>query len=80
MAFNHLPAERLGTNSNIEGQRQVVFLSSNDRDASAAVAAVASQLSFAPVELGRPTEGGKPLHIVGGKPGGLLFQKLAKLG
>ena len=78
-AFNHLPAERLGTNSNIEGQRQVVFLSSNDLDASAAVAAVATQLGFAPVELGRLTEGGRPLHIVGGKPGGLLFQNLAKL-
>jgi hypothetical protein len=35
-AFNHLPAQQLGTNPSIEGQRQVVFVSSNDADASAA--------------------------------------------
>jgi predicted dinucleotide-binding enzyme len=54
-AFNHLPAEQLGTNPTLDGQRQVVFLSSNDADASAAV-------------------------VLGGKPGGLLFQNLVKLG
>ena len=44
--FNHLPAEKLGTNPSIQGQRQAVFLSSNDVDASATVAAVATQLGF----------------------------------
>jgi predicted dinucleotide-binding enzyme len=78
--FNHLPAEQLGTNPSIQGQRQAVFLSSNDVDASVTVAAVATQLGFAPVELGKLTEGGTPLHVVGGKPGGLLFQNLVKLG
>jgi hypothetical protein len=78
--FNHLPAEQLGTNPSFQGQRQAVFLSSNDVDASATVAAVATQLGFAPVELGKLDEGGTPLHIVGGKPGGLLFQNLVKLG
>ena len=78
--FNHLPAARLGTNPFLEGQRQVVFLSSNDADASATVAAVATQLGFAPVELGRLDKGGVPLHVVGGRPGGLLLQNLAKLG
>jgi predicted dinucleotide-binding enzyme len=79
-AFNHLPAEQLGTNPSLEGQRQVVFVSSNVADASATVAAVATQLGFAPVELGRLDQGGVPLHVVGGKPGGLLFQNLVKLG
>jgi 8-hydroxy-5-deazaflavin:NADPH oxidoreductase len=79
-AFNHLPAEQLGTNPSLEGQRQAVFVSSNDADASATVAAVAAQLGFAPVELGRLDKGGVPLHVVGGKPGGLLFQNLVKLG
>ena len=79
-AFNHLPAEQLGTNSSMEGQRQVVFVSSNDPDAGATVAAVATQLGFAPVELGRLDQGGAPLHVVGGRPGGLLFQNLVKLG
>ena len=79
-AFNHLPAGELGTNSSAKGQRQVVFVSSNDADASAAVSSIATQLGFAPVELGRLDEGGVPLHFVGGQPGGLLFQNLEKLG
>ncbi len=78
--FNHLPAEQLGTNPSVQGQRQAGFLSSDDGDASAAVAAVATQLGFAPVELGRLDKGGVPLHVVGGKPGGLLSQNLVKLG
>ena len=78
--LNHLPAAQLGTNPSLEGQRQVVFVSSNDADASATVAAVATQLGFAPVELGRLDKGGAPLHLLGGRPGGLLFQNLVKLG
>jgi predicted dinucleotide-binding enzyme len=78
--FNHLPAAQLGTNPSLERQRQVVFLSSNDADASATVAAVATQLGFAPIELGRIDEGGVPLHVVSGQSGGLLFQNLEKLG
>ena len=79
-AFNHLPAEQLGTNSPLPQQRQAVFVSSNDADASTAVAAVASRLGFAPIELGRLDQGGVPLHVVGGKPGGLLLQNLVKAG
>ena len=78
-AFNHLPAEQLGTNPSLPGQRQAVFVSSNDAAAGATVAAVATELGFAPVDVGRLDEGGKPLHVVGGKPGGLLFQNLVKL-
>jgi hypothetical protein len=79
-AFNHLPADELGTNPSRPGQRQVIFLSSNDADASTGVAAVATQLGFAPVELGGLDQGGAPLHVLGGQPGGLLFQNLEKLG
>ncbi len=79
-AFNHLPAAQLGRNPSVEGQRQVVFVSSDDADASARVAATATQLGFAPVELGKLAQGGAALHVVGGQPGGLLFQNLAKLG
>jgi predicted dinucleotide-binding enzyme len=78
-AFNHLPAQQLGTNPTVEGQRQVVFVSSNDGDASATITALASQLGFAPIELGRLDKGGTPLHVVGGKPGGLLLQNLVKI-
>jgi predicted dinucleotide-binding enzyme len=59
-AFNHLPADQLGTNTAVAGQRQAVFLSSNDADASAIVATLATQLGFAPVELGRLHQGGVP--------------------
>ena len=79
-AFNHLPAAQLGTNPSVPGQRQVVLVTSNDADASATVAAVATQLGFAPVELGRLDRGGAPLHVLGGQPGGLLLQNLVKLG
>ena len=79
-AFNHLPIQKLGMNPRVEGQRQVVFVSGNDADASATVAALAEQLGFAPVELGWLDEGGVAVHAVGGKPGGLLFQNLAKVG
>lgn len=78
-AFNHLPARQLGTNPRVEGQKQVVFVSSDDAEASGTVAAVATQLGFAPVELGSLAQGGTPLHIVDGQPGALLFQNLAKL-
>jgi predicted dinucleotide-binding enzyme len=76
-AFNHLPAEQLGTSPPHE--KQVVFVSSNDADASAKVAAVAAQLGFAPVELGSLDTGGAPLHVRDGILGGLLFQNLVKV-
>jgi len=77
--FNHLPAAQLGTNPPVKGQRQAVFLSSNDADASATVAAAATQLGFAPIEVGKLDQGGVPLHFVDGQPGGILFQNLVKL-
>jgi len=76
-AFNHLPAEQLGTSPPHE--KQVVFVSSNDADASAKVAAVAAQLGFAPVELGSLDTGSAPLHVRDGILGGLLFQNLVKV-
>jgi 8-hydroxy-5-deazaflavin:NADPH oxidoreductase len=78
-AFNHLPAAQLGTNPPGEERRQVIFISSNDADASATVAGLATQLGFAPIELGRLDQGGVPLHAVNGEPGGLFFQNVEKL-
>lgn len=76
-AFNHLPAAQLGTN--LGQDPQVIFVSSNDAEASASVASLAAQLGFAPIELGKLDQGGVPLHVRGGKPGGLLLQNLAKV-
>lgn len=75
-AFNHLPAEQLGVSLSSPSQRQAIFLSSNDIDASTTVAALVTELGFVPVELGRLDQGGVPLHVAGGRPGGLLFQNL----
>lgn len=79
-AFNHLPVTQLGTNPTVIGLRQVVFVSSNDADASSTIAALATRLGFAPVELGRLDEGGAALNVLDSRPGGLLFQNLAKVG
>ena len=78
-AFNHLPAAQLGTNPHSTGQRQAIFVSSNDPEASEMTAALITELGLTPVELGRLDQGGVPLHAVAGRPGGLMFQNLAKL-
>jgi len=44
------------------------------------LSALATRLGFAPIELGRLDEGGAPLHVLDGRPGGLLFQNLFQLG
>jgi predicted dinucleotide-binding enzyme len=79
-AFNHLPAGQLGSNPPIDGQRQVIFISSNDVEASASVADLATQLGFAPIQVGSLNQGGIPLHVFGKVRGGLLLQNLVKLG
>jgi predicted dinucleotide-binding enzyme len=43
-AFNHLPSDQLGTNPSLPRQRQAVFVSSNDADATATVSVVATEL------------------------------------
>ena len=47
--FNHLVAATLATDPIVEGGHRVVFLSSDDEDATAHVADLAKQLGFAPV-------------------------------
>ena len=79
-AFNHLPAGQLGTNPPVDGQRQVIFISSNDVEAGASVAELATQLGFAPLQVGNLHQGGIPLHVFGKVRGGLLLQNLVKVG
>jgi predicted dinucleotide-binding enzyme len=79
-AFNHLPATQLGTNPVVKVGQQVVFVSSDDADASASIAALATQLGFAPIELDRLDQGCAPLHVLGRRPVGLLSQTLVTLG
>ena len=62
-AFNQLPAALLASDPSQDGGRRVVFVSSNDTDASATVADLARQLGFAPIEIGRLDEGGRLLDF-----------------
>ena len=76
--FNHLIAATLAADPVVEGGHRVVFLSSDDEDATAPVAALARQLGFAPVELGRLNEGGALVHARDRTWGPLIFQDLFK--
>ena len=77
-AFNHLPAKTLAEDPDVEGRRRVVFLSSDDQNAGNKVAKLVEQLGFAPVWLGKLTEGGLLVHARGNAWGPLIFQDLFK--
>jgi 8-hydroxy-5-deazaflavin:NADPH oxidoreductase len=76
--FNHLVAATLAADPIVEGGHRVVFLSSDDEDAIAPVAALAKRLGFAPVTLGKLNEGGALVHARGRTWGQLIFQDLFK--
>ncbi|MGO4175535.1 NADPH-dependent F420 reductase [Bosea sp. TAF32] len=76
--FNHLGAAALAMDPVVAGGHRVVFLSSDDEDAAASVAALARQLGFAPVNLGRFDEGGALVHARGSVWGALIFQNMFK--
>ncbi len=78
--FNHLPAGVLAAEPNVEGGRRVVFLSSDQEGSAAPVAALAEQLGFAPVELGKLQEGGALVQARGRTWTQLIFQDLFKKG
>jgi hypothetical protein len=77
-AFNHLIAATLAADPVVEGGHRVVFLSSDHEDATTPVAALAKQLGFAPVPLGKLNEGGALVHARGRIWGPLIFQDLFK--
>jgi predicted dinucleotide-binding enzyme len=79
-AFNHLPAATLAEDPEVEGGRRVVFLSGDDEGATARVAALAEQLGFAPIGLGRLAEGGLLVQARGRSWAPLIFQDLFKKG
>jgi 8-hydroxy-5-deazaflavin:NADPH oxidoreductase len=77
-AFNHLPAGVLAADPNVKGGRRVVFLSSDDESATSPVAALAEQLGFAPVGLGKLAEGGALVQARGRTWTQLIFQDFVK--
>jgi 8-hydroxy-5-deazaflavin:NADPH oxidoreductase len=76
--FNHLPAGTLAADPKVQGGRRVVFLSSDDEAAAATVAALAEQLGFAPVHLGKIEEGGTLVQSRDRIWAPLIFQDLFK--
>jgi len=74
--FNHLAAATLDQDPAVQGGRRVVFLTGDDEGAIATVAALAEQLGFAPVNLGKLEEGGKLVHARDKTWGPLIFQDL----
>lgn len=78
-AFNHLPAAILGGDPAGKGERRVVFVSSDDRYASAAVAGLAEQLGMAPIELGDIKASASLLDVRGPSLGTFLLQNLVKI-
>jgi predicted dinucleotide-binding enzyme len=76
--FNHLPAHLLAADPNVTGGRRVVFLSSDDEGALAQVTALAGELGFAPIGLGKLEEGGALVQARGNTWAQLIFQDLFK--
>ncbi len=76
--FNHLAAAKLAADPVVDGGHRVIFLSSDDEDATAPVVALAKQLGFAPVKLGKFNEGGALVHARGHTWGRLIFQDFFK--
>lgn len=75
-AFNTLPAAILAADPAEGHGRRVIFVSGNDVEANAEVAGLVEKLGFAPITLGKLTEGGL-LQQYGGP---LVIQNLVKIG
>jgi predicted dinucleotide-binding enzyme len=75
-AFNTLPAAVLAMDPTEGGGHRVLFISGNDAEANSEVASLAAKFGFAPITLGRLSEGGL-LQQFGGP---LTIQNLVKLG
>src|SRR6185312_7306820 len=76
--FNHLVAAVLDQDPAVHGGRRVVFLTSDDDDAATRIGALAENLGFAPMQLGKLSEGGWLVHARGKSWGRLIFKDLVK--
>lgn len=76
--FNHLVAAVLEQDPAVHGGRRVVFLASDDDGAASEVAALAENLGFSPIKLGRLSEGGLLVQARGNSWGQLIFKDLVK--
>jgi len=76
--FNHLVAAVLEQDPAVHGGKRVVFLTSDDDGAASEVGALAERLGFAPIKLGKISEGGLLVHARGNSWGQLIFKDLVK--
>jgi predicted dinucleotide-binding enzyme len=76
--FNHLVAAVLNQDPAVHGGRRVVFLASDDDDAAAEIGALAENLGFSPIKLGRLSEGGLLVQAHENSWGQLIFKDLVK--
>ena len=76
--FNHLLAETLEQDPATRAGHRVVFLASDDDQATADVAALAESLGFAPIQLGGLSAGGLLVQARGNTWGRLIFKDLIK--
>jgi predicted dinucleotide-binding enzyme len=76
--FNHLVAAVLDQDPAVHGGRRVVYLASDDEDAAAEIGELAERLGFAPIEVGRLSEGGLLVQARGNSWGRLIFKDLVK--
>lgn len=74
--LNQLPAKLLAQEPVQNGGRRVMFVSSNDASAEASVGQLVADLGFAPILLGKVSEGGKLI----GMGGTLILQNIIKHG
>ncbi len=74
--FNHLGASVLAQDPAVHGGRRVVFLAGDDDAATTQIAALADTLGFAPMPLGKLSEGGALVQGVGNRWGPLIFKDL----
>ena len=58
-AFNTLPAALLAADPEVSEGRRVLFLSGDDAPANAEISALIEKLGFAPIDLGKLSEGGR---------------------
>ena len=76
--FNHLAAASLARDPAVHGGRRVVFLVSDDDAGAAEIGALAENLGFAPINLGKLAEGGLLVQARGASWGQLIFKDLVK--
>lgn len=78
--FNHLGAAILAQDPAVYGGKRVVFLASDNDDASADIGALTEKIGFKPIQLGGLSEGGLLVQARGNSWGKLIFNDLIKFG